>query len=84
MHHQCEKCGSSEVYECRWVNMNDNEDFCEGPIDYLWCNDCDQECTVVTVEPDIDPGEMDGDHESALTSAGLGTDESYGGERDVE
>jgi len=30
-------------------------------------------------ESDPDPGEMDGDHESALASAGFGTDEDYGG-----
>jgi len=29
-----------------------------------------------------DPGEMDGDHESALASVGWGTDESYGGSRE--
>ena len=28
---------------------------------------------------DGDPGDMDGDHESALASAGFGTDEDYGG-----
>ena len=27
---------------------------------------------------DADPGDMDGDHESGFTSAGWGTDESYG------
>jgi hypothetical protein len=27
---------------------------------------------------DADPGDMDGDHESGLTSAGWGCDESYG------
>ncbi len=29
---------------------------------------------------DPDPGEMDGDHQSALASAGMGTDEDYGGQ----
>lgn len=28
---------------------------------------------------DTDPGSMDGDHQSALASAGWGTDEDYGG-----
>jgi len=31
------------------------------------------------IEDDADPGEMDGDHASALASAGWGTDEDYGG-----
>jgi hypothetical protein len=30
-------------------------------------------------ENDADPGDMDGDHASALASAGMGTDEDYGG-----
>jgi len=39
------------------------------------CELCDDGC-----EPDDLPGEdMDGDHESALASAGFGTDEDYGG-----
>lgn len=30
-------------------------------------------------EEDCDPGNMDGDHDSAMASAGFGTDEDYGG-----
>ena len=33
---------------------------------------------LVEQEEEADPGEMDGDHESALASAGFGTDEDYG------
>jgi hypothetical protein len=35
-------------------------------------------------ENDADPGDMDGDFDSAMTSAGFGTDEDYGyyGEND--
>ena len=33
----------------------------------------------VMIDDDGDPGDMDGDHESALASAGWGTDEDYGG-----
>lgn len=29
-------------------------------------------------EYDSDPGDMDGDHDSAMASAGFGTDEDYG------
>ena len=29
-------------------------------------------------DADVDPGDMDGDHESGFTSAGWGCDESYG------
>ena len=29
-------------------------------------------------EDDGDPGDMDGDHDSAMASAGFGTDEDYG------
>lgn len=77
----CQRCGSPNVWECRWVNMNDLDDSREGPVDHCWCDSCDGLCNVdFNEEPD--PGEMDGDHESALTSAGFGTDESYGGERD--
>lgn len=80
----CAECGSEDVWECRWVKMNDQKESREGPNDYCWCDSCDNECHVVFQEEDTDPGEMDGDHESALTSAGFGTDESYGGERDEE
>ncbi len=30
-----------------------------------------------SLDTDADPGEMDGDHASALASAGFGTDEDY-------
>ena len=33
---------------------------------------------------DADPGEMDGDHASALASAGWGTDEDYTWENDYD
>jgi hypothetical protein len=37
----------------------------------------------VNFEDDADPGSMDGDAESALASAGWGTDEDYGYAEDV-
>ena len=33
----------------------------------------------VAMENEADPGDLDGDHESALASVGWGTDEDYGG-----
>jgi hypothetical protein len=35
-------------------------------------------CIKDLEEADCDPGEMDGDFESAMASAGYGTDEDYG------
>ena len=34
-------------------------------------------CFIQRFDGDPDPGEMDGDHTSALASAGWGTDEDY-------
>jgi hypothetical protein len=50
---------------------------------YPWLDDpsCDASCDPSdedNYDPDADPGDMDGDHESGFTSAGWGTDESYG------
>lgn len=36
------------------------------------------------MDTDADPGEMDGDHASALASAGWGTDEDYVWENDYD
>jgi len=33
---------------------------------------------VLEGDPDCDPGDMDGDFDSAMASAGYGTDEDYG------
>lgn len=33
----------------------------------------------ISMENEADPGDLDGDHESALASVGWGTDEDYGG-----
>ena len=43
-------------------------------------HECPDECPDEEEEDDADPGEMDGDHESALASCGWGTDEDYGGD----
>ncbi len=37
-----------------------------------------EECDCPHCYDEADPGGMDGDHESALASAGWGTDEDYG------
>ncbi len=53
----------------------DDGDLCQGcgePENYCVCDQLDD-------EGDFDgDGSMDGDHESALASAGWGTDEDYG------
>ena len=49
----------------------------EFPEDEPQPDDVDDEDIPHDFEPD--PGEMDGDHESGLASAGWGTDEDYGG-----
>lgn len=41
------------------------------------CHNC-WACYEDYLDAQADPGDMDGDHESALASAGLGTDEDYG------
>jgi hypothetical protein len=41
------------------------------------CPDCYAECEAAD-DYDGDPGDMDGDHASALASCGWGTDEDYG------
>lgn len=33
---------------------------------------------ILNADSDTDPGEMDGDFDSAMASAGFGTDEDYG------
>jgi hypothetical protein len=48
------------------VIFNNADDF------YRWQNEGDQDT------PDADPGDMDGDHDSAMRDAGMGTDEDYG------
>jgi hypothetical protein len=52
---------------------------------YPWLDDpsCDASCDPsdednYDPDADADPGDMDGDHESGFSSAGWGTDESYG------
>lgn len=46
---------------------------CGMPIDECWCHE------MIDSDPcDYPEDEMDGDHTSALASAGWGTDEDYG------
>ena len=49
--------------DCR---LDDDDDCCPACGEYLLDWD------------DIDPGDLDGDHDSAMTSIGWGTDEDYG------
>ena len=45
----------------------------------VWCDVLDEADRAL----EADPGDMDGDHASALASAGWGTDEDYGYSEDV-
>jgi rubredoxin len=66
----CPTCGSDDL------DLTDDELGCE-------CAECGHVWDVSDEDEDFsDP--MDGDHESALASAGLGTDESYGGGSDID
>lgn len=56
-------------------------------VDEVWCIDCLHEVTGPMEDDHLEaeyedrllPGEdMDGDHDSAMSSAGWGTDEDYG------
>jgi hypothetical protein len=57
----------------------DEHDMMQESILWPWLDDpsCDAS-DEDNDDCDADPGDMDGDHESGLTSAGWGTDESYG------
>lgn len=41
------------------------------------CLDDDAEYLMTSEDNDADPGDMDGDFDSAMASAGFGTDEDY-------
>lgn len=51
----------------------DRAEYEDCDLDIRECQDC-----AFDDEQDVDPGEMDGDHQSGLASAGWGTDEDYG------
>jgi hypothetical protein len=57
----------------------DDHDMMQEGILWPWIDDPGPDASdEETYDPDADPGEMDGDHETGLTSAGWGTEESYG------
>ena len=66
----------------------------DSPLDCCPCGDnhCQGECDDFSgpgpdyddYDPDVEDDSMDGDHASALASAGLGTDEDYGDYGDFE
>jgi len=70
--HECPHCGSGNIAFAGYAGGDDEE---------FECDECEN--FFVITSPDDDESEpcdesMDGDHESALASAGFGTDEDYG------
>ena len=84
----CQECGCTDVHETSWVYMNTGENTGDqGPLDECYCPQCEEHVDVeqnaTALRPydagrDLDAEGMDGDHASALASAGFGTDEDYG------
>jgi hypothetical protein len=58
-------CGCGDNME------HDDDDLCP------WCGKPEAHCRCEEYDDDCDPGDMDGDHETALASAGWGMDEDY-------
>lgn len=58
-------------------NYDDHDDFYGENMDYSDYNDDEDNSGEVDWHDEVDDS-MDGDHESALASAGWGTDEDYG------
>ena len=46
-------------------------------VPFSWVDSAAKELMAQYAEVDADPGDMDGDHASALASAGWGSDEDY-------
>lgn len=73
----CSYCGSTEVYQDANVDPNNNNAVITVYAN-AYCEQCGGE-TRLEWRDDEPSDTMDGDHESALASAGFGTDEDYGG-----
>ena len=64
-----------ELHELLWRFIEHHDRLRTGEV-----VDCAKQVLVELAEPEPEPDEsMDGDHASALASAGWGTDEDYGG-----
>ena len=52
----CSKCGGKNVSILAWVDANTNEYTCDGPegVDHKWCDDCQDHCSFLNPEPDIE------------------------------
>ena len=50
----CEKCGSEDVDQRVWVNLNTEQimDLSSGEIEDNWCNDCGEHCEIKFVKDD--------------------------------
>ena len=66
-----------ELHELLWRFIEHHDLNCDRTGNVVDC--AEQVLAELEPEPDEIDESMDGDHESALASAGWGTDESYGG-----
>ena len=42
-HYRCAECGSPDVHVTAWITLNGERLLpCDGPIDTIYCNDCDE------------------------------------------
>ena len=74
---RCPTCGS---FNTSAVDNNGFDDGFEDEPASRFCEECDTEFASDSEVSDenVYNDDMDGDHESALASAGFGTDEDYG------
>jgi len=76
----CECCGAPCCGHCQREGSMCPSCYAKHERDYgAWCAERDAEdIEAMENDPDYYDDSMDGDHESALASAGFGTDEDYG------
>lgn len=71
----CPYCGSTNVLRDASVDPNNNNAVIV-VYDNAYCTDCEGETRLEWYDDELSDT-MDGDHESALASAGFGVDEDY-------
>lgn len=74
----CSWCGSKNVVQDACVDANDHTVILT-VYDNADCIDCEKETSLSWIDDEEPDSAMDGDHDSAMASAGFGTDEDYGG-----
>jgi len=73
----CLPNGNGRFWACPWEGMSDRAESWQRNYGFLIEYEDITDTTLDQSEPNDD---MDGDHGSALASAGFGTDEDYGGD----